>query len=140
LSSPHIFTQFNQLGATASSYLINKNVTSFEKILELSEQAVASIIGKNITFASKLIEAVKLLPKFEVTWNITNRKSIASKTNNAHAAYCDSTDETASIEVCCSLLNFEDLSENGGTLGAKNKMVVIIGDSNNNLVYYQRIK
>ena len=72
--SDHIFTQFNQLGFTSSNHLINKNITKFEQILELNEQTLALITGKSLIFATKLIEAVKKLPKFEVTWSLANRK------------------------------------------------------------------
>ena len=105
----------------------------------MNEQSLALIIGKSITFASKLLEAVKKLPRFEFSWKITNRKTSLVR-NQDNSINSSSTDETACVEVVCSMLNFEDLSDNGGTLGLKNKMVIIVGDSNNNLIYSQRIK
>ena len=102
----------------------------------MNEQTLALITGKSLIFATKLIEAVKKLPKFEVTWSLVNRKEAFVKNQNGSSI----NDETVSVELACSMLNFEDLTVNGGTLGFKNKMVIMVGDSNNNLIYSQRLK
>lgn len=124
--SNHIFTQFNGLGATSSACLIKENVTSFEKILELNEQKVASIIGKNLSFATSLLEAVKLLPRFEFTWKILNTKH-------------ENDDETTLVEIYCSLVNYSEIRDNGGTLGLNNRLILVAGDYFKNVLYQQRL-
>ena len=121
--SPHIFTQFNGLGAASSVCLVNENITTLSQLSRLSEQRIVSILGKSATYVQNLIGAVKRLPCFEISFEIIKQNS-----------------EQAYIEVVCSMLNFNDLGENGGTLGLKNQLLFVAGDSKNNLMHYQRLK
>ena len=116
-----MFKQFNKVGATYSSNLINEGITTIDKLLELSPIRLDQILNKN-GLGQSLLNSAKKLPKFEIQFKKINTNQISH-----------------TLEVRCVLLNYEDLKEcgDGGTLGLYNPMIFVMGDMNNNLLTYQ---
>ncbi|RNA32523.1 putative ATP-dependent DNA helicase HFM1 [Brachionus plicatilis] len=118
--SPHIFRQFNRIGLGLSQSFVRQSITSFDKVLELNQFEIERRLNKNSPFGTIVIETVKKLPEFRITCEIIS---------------------LGQVNLSISLLNFDFIKtfDDGGTLGLKTPISLIIGDEINNLVFTKRI-
>ena len=104
--------------------MINEGITTIDKLLETSPIKLDKILNKN-GLGQSLLNSAKKLPRFDIVFK---------KVNPNQVAY--------TLEVAYVLRNIDDIREcgDGGTLGLFNPIMFILGDMNNNLLFYQRFK
>ena len=137
MCSPHLFTQFNGIGITLSSHLVNEGITTFAKVLELGEARIEAILNKNSAFGTSFVESIKRLPQFEIIFSRTLAKHTLK--HNTKLSQSDDNDEIAYIDIQCKMLNFAELRADGNTLGECSQLIIVVGDSCNTLIHFQRM-
>lgn len=116
--SPHIFKQFKGIGATLSQNLVNNKITTFENFEKFDSKYLESVLNKHPPFGRLLIETVVKLPNYAIK---------IEKIGDG-------------VEIRCEMTNFAAmLNTDCGTLGFKNQMILIVGDGNNQLIFFQKI-
>jgi hypothetical protein len=125
--SPHIFKQFNRIGATLSQALVDANITTFQDLIKTGPRRLEAILKKNEPFGNHVVDTLEKLPVFSIKFE---------KLNGSHG-------QNVCIEVKCVLENYETLlacGEDGGTLPPNHQLLFILGDVKDKLLYYQKMR
>lgn len=119
--SPYLSRQLDRIGPTLGTLLAACGKTSFTVIKNSNPRDLEGIINRAPPFGNHLQEAVEHLPKYGLTANL-----MQSGPNNVHRA-----------NVRVTLLNADDIRKKN-TAGEHHWVVLIVGDTNNNLLSYNR--
>ena len=123
--SPHILKQFARIGDSISLHFVQAQVTTFAQVERMNARLIESIAKKHAPFGATLLETVQKLPKFAIRFERDAGDSRA----------------VGLVKVRFCLENLVKLIENGdgGTLGTKYNIVIVVGDENNNLLVFEKI-
>ena len=126
--SPHILKQFARIGDSISLHFVQAQVTSFVQVERMDARLIDSIAKKHAPFGTVLLETVQKLPKFAIRFERDN-------------GYAGNSRAAGLVKVRFCLENLAKLIENGdgGTLGTKFNIVIVVGDENNNLLVFEKI-
>ena len=126
----HIFKQFNRIGTTLSQHLVNADITTFKKMLQLNPRRLEAILNKSSPFGNHIMDTIAQLPLLGIEF--------ARQTNYQR----DIDRDTVEININCVMKNYDIMSEleNGGCLGLGCQIIFILGDEFNNLLASQRLK
>ncbi|KAK2822171.1 hypothetical protein Q5P01_022236 [Channa striata] len=121
-NSPYVSKQLEKIGQTMSTAMVNAGLTTFSKIEQTSPRELELILNRHPPFGNQIRESVIHLPKYEVTLEQLPRYSCA----------------TAEIVIKVNLKNQAQLVSRRP---AKDHHYVslIIGDSDNNVVFLQKL-
>ncbi|XP_029380596.1 probable ATP-dependent DNA helicase HFM1 [Echeneis naucrates] len=120
--SPYVSKQLEKIGQTLSMAMVNAGLTSFSKIEQTNPRELELILNRHPPFGNQIRESVLHLPKYEVTLEQLPRYS------------CD----TAEIMVKVNLKNQAQLLSRR-TAPDYHFVSLIIGDSDNNVVFLQKL-
>jgi hypothetical protein len=117
-----MFKQFNEVGETYSSILVNEGITTIDKLLEMTPIQLDKKLKTN-SLGQWLLNSAKKLPRFDIVFKKVN--------------HVENT-----LEVKCVLQNIDEIREcgDGCTLGLFNPIMFILGDMNNNLLFNESFK
>jgi ATP-dependent DNA helicase HFM1/MER3 len=122
--SPHLFKQFSRIGLALSQALVDSNITSIDTLMNTNPRRLEAILKKNKPFGDHVIETLKNLPKYSISFNKLN----------------DQSDDKCTVDVICSMDNYNCLDENGGHLGSMHPLMFILGDEYQNLLVFAKLK
>ncbi|KAK6627517.1 hypothetical protein RUM44_009995 [Polyplax serrata] len=118
--SPFLSRQLDRIGPTLGSLLAACNKTSFEAIERSNPRDLEKVLNRAPPFGNHLLDAVRHLPKYNLTVEMIRTNANGIQTN---------------IKV--SLLNSNDIAKRN-TAGDHHWVSLIVGDTNNNLLSYNR--
>ncbi|XP_058487783.1 probable ATP-dependent DNA helicase HFM1 isoform X1 [Solea solea] len=121
-NSPYVSKQLEKIGQTLSTAMVNAGLTTFSKIEQTNARDLELIVNRHPPFGNQIKESVIHLPKYEVTLEQLPRYSCA----------------TAEIVVKVNLKNQAQLLSRR-TAPDHHYVSLIIGDSDNNLVFLQKL-
>ncbi|XP_040912221.1 probable ATP-dependent DNA helicase HFM1 [Toxotes jaculatrix] len=121
-NSPYVSKQLERIGQTLSAAMVNAGLTTFSKIEQTNPRELELILNRHPPFGNQIRESVTHLPKYEVTLEQLPRYSCA----------------TAEIVVKVSLKNQAQL-QSRRTAPDRHYVSLIIGDSDNNVVFLQKL-
>ncbi|XP_067331830.1 probable ATP-dependent DNA helicase HFM1 isoform X2 [Channa argus] len=121
-NSPFVSKQLEKIGQTLSTAMVNAGLTTFSKIEQTSPRELELILNRHPPFGNQIRESVIHLPKYEVTLEQLPRHSCA----------------TAEIVVKVKLKNQAQLVSKR-TAKDHHYVYLIIGDSDNNVVFLQKL-
>lgn len=118
--SPYLSRQLDRIGPTLGSLLAVSGKTTFAAIEKSNPRDLERILNRAPPFGNNLQEVVAHLPKYKLVTELikSNLKSIQ-------------------VKVTASLLN-ADVIKRKNTAGEHHWAVLIVGDTNNNLLSYNR--
>ncbi|XP_069823753.1 probable ATP-dependent DNA helicase HFM1 [Dendropsophus ebraccatus] len=121
-NSLHVSKQLDKIGVTLANAMVNAGLTSFKKIEDFNARELELIVNRHPPFGNQIKESVIYLPKYGVSMEQVGRYSST----------------TAEILLTVKLTNFEQLQKRR-TAPASHHVAFIIGDSDNQVVFKQRI-
>ncbi|KAM6948757.1 LOW QUALITY PROTEIN: putative ATP-dependent DNA helicase HFM1 [Aplochiton taeniatus] len=121
-NSPYVSRQLEKIGLTLSTAMVNAGITTFNKIEQTNARELELIVNRHPPFGNQIRDAVINLPKYEVSLEQLPRYSML----------------TAEIIVTVTLRNREQLLSKR-TAPDYHYGTLIIGDSDNNVVYLQKL-
>ncbi|XP_063795986.1 probable ATP-dependent DNA helicase HFM1 isoform X3 [Pseudophryne corroboree] len=121
-NSSHVSKQLEKIGVTLANAMVNAGLTSFKKIEDMNARELELIVNRHPPFGNQIKESVIYLPKYELGIEQTSRYSPT----------------VAEIVVTIMLKNFEQLQKRR-TAPDFHHVTLIIGDSDNQVVFKQRI-
>ncbi|XP_071346356.1 probable ATP-dependent DNA helicase HFM1 isoform X2 [Trachinotus anak] len=121
-NSPYVSKQLEKIGQTLSTAMVNAGLTTFSKIEQTNARELELILNRHPPFGNQIRESVVHLPKYEVTLEQLPRYSCA----------------TAEIVVKVNLKNQAQLLSRR-TAPDHHYVSLIIGDSDNNVVFLQKL-
>ncbi|XP_042284250.1 probable ATP-dependent DNA helicase HFM1 isoform X1 [Thunnus maccoyii] len=121
-NSPYVSKQLEKIGQTLSTAMVNAGLTTFSKIEQTNARELELILNRHPPFGNQIRESVIHLPKYEVTLEQLSRYS------------CD----IAEIVVKVNLKNQAQLLPRR-TSPDRHYVTLIIGDSDNNVVFLQKL-
>ncbi|KAG7227175.1 hypothetical protein INR49_013974, partial [Caranx melampygus] len=121
-NSPYISKQLEKIGQALSTAMVNAGLTSFSKIEQTNPRELELILNRHPPFGNQIRESVIHLPKYEVTLEQLSRYSCA----------------TAEVVVKANLKNQAQLLSRR-TAPDHHYVSLIIGDSDNNVVFLQKL-
>ncbi|XP_024864995.1 probable ATP-dependent DNA helicase HFM1 [Kryptolebias marmoratus] len=121
-NSPYVSKQLEKIGQTLSTAMVNAGLTTFTKIEQTNPRELELIVNRHPPFGNQIRESVTHLPKYSVTLEQLPRYSSA----------------TAEIVVKVTLKNQAELLSRR-TAPDQHCVSLIIGNSDNNVVYLQKL-
>ncbi|XP_026231243.1 probable ATP-dependent DNA helicase HFM1 isoform X2 [Anabas testudineus] len=121
-NSPYVSKQLEKIGQTLSTAMVNAGLTTFNKIEQTNPRELELILNRHPPFGNQIRESVIHLPKYEVTLEQLPRYSCA----------------TAEIVVKVKVKNQAQVLSKR-TAQDHHYVSVIIGDSDNNVVFLQKL-
>ncbi|XP_056149816.1 probable ATP-dependent DNA helicase HFM1 [Lampris incognitus] len=121
-NSPYVSKQLEKIGLTLSTAMVNAGLTTFNKIEEINARELELIVNRHPPFGNQIKESVINLPKYEVSLEQLPRYSCA----------------TAEIVLTVNLKNQEQLLSKR-TAPDHHYVTIIVGDSDNNVVFLQKL-
>uniref|UniRef100_A0A4W6FFG8 DNA 3'-5' helicase n=1 Tax=Lates calcarifer TaxID=8187 RepID=A0A4W6FFG8_LATCA len=121
-NSPYVSKQLEKIGQTLSTAMVNTGLTTFSKIEQTNPRELELILNRHPPFGNQIRESVVHLPKYEVTLEQLPRYNCA----------------TAEIVVKVILKNQAQLLSRR-TAPDHHYVSLIIGDSDNNVVFLQKL-
>nr|XP_020471702.1 probable ATP-dependent DNA helicase HFM1 isoform X2 [Monopterus albus] len=121
-NSPYVSKQLEKIGQTLSTAMVNAGLTTFSKIEQTNARELELILNRHPPFGNQIRESVIHLPKYDVTLEQLPRYSCA----------------TAEIMVKVQLKNQAQLLSRR-TAPDNHYISLIIGDSDNNVVFLQKL-
>lgn len=123
--SPHVFKQFARIGDSISHHLVAAGVTSFERLVRMDPREIDAITKKSSPFGQVLVETISKLPRYSIRFE---------KLNNSRG-------DASQVVVRCRMNNLSQIAslKDGGPLGAKQPMMLVIGDEKNRLLLFEKI-
>ncbi|KAM7400961.1 hypothetical protein PAMA_005250 [Pampus argenteus] len=121
-NSPYVSKQLEKIGQTLSTAMVNAGLTTFSKIEQTNARELELILNRHPPFGNQIRESVIHLPKYEVTLEQLPRYSCA----------------VAEIVVKVILKNQAQLLSRR-TSPNRHYVSLIIGDSDNNVVFLQKL-
>ncbi|XP_062285176.1 probable ATP-dependent DNA helicase HFM1 [Scomber scombrus] len=121
-NSPYISKQLEKIGQTLSTAMVNAGLTTFNKIEQTNPRELELILNRHPPFGNQIRESVIHLPKYEVTLEQLPRYSCSM----------------AEIVVRVNLKNQAELLPKR-TSPDRHYVSLIIGDSENNVVFLQKL-
>ncbi|KAI4874988.1 hypothetical protein NFI96_017657 [Prochilodus magdalenae] len=122
-NSLYVSKQLDKIGLSLATAMVNAGLTSFSKIEATNARELELIVNRHPPFGNQIREAVTNLPKYEIRLEQLPRYSVS----------------TADILVTVNLKNFEQLLIKR-TAPDYHYVTLIIGDSDNNMVFQQKIQ
>ncbi|XP_072547111.1 probable ATP-dependent DNA helicase HFM1 [Salminus brasiliensis] len=120
--SPYVSKQLDKIGLSLATAMVNAGLTSFNKIEATNPRELELIVNRHPPFGNQIKEAVSKLPKYEIRLEQLPKYSVS----------------TAEILVTVNLKNFEQLTTKR-TAPDHHYATLIIGDSDNSVVFQQKI-
>ncbi|KAM9324770.1 putative ATP-dependent DNA helicase HFM1 [Gastrophryne carolinensis] len=120
--SLHVSKQLDKIGVSLANAMVNAGLTSFEKIENTNPRELELIVNRHPPFGNQIKESVLHLPKYELRIEQLPK--------------CSSS--VAEIVVTVLLTNFERLQKKR-TAPDSHYITFVIGDSENNVVFRQKI-
>ncbi|XP_066533926.1 probable ATP-dependent DNA helicase HFM1 isoform X2 [Hoplias malabaricus] len=121
-NSPYVSKQLDKIGLSLATAMVNAGLTSFNKIEITNARELELIVNRHPPFGNQIKESVSNLPKYEIILEQLPRYSVS----------------TAEIQVTVNLKNFEQLLIKR-TAPDHHYTSLLIGDSDNNVVFQQKI-
>uniref|UniRef100_A0A3B4C0J6 Probable ATP-dependent DNA helicase HFM1 n=1 Tax=Pygocentrus nattereri TaxID=42514 RepID=A0A3B4C0J6_PYGNA len=121
-NSTYVSKQLDKIGLSLATAMVNAGLTSFNKIEATNARELELIVNRHPPFGNQIREAVSKLPKYEIRVEQLPRYSVS----------------TADILVTVNLKNFEQLLTKR-TAPDHHYVTLIIGDSDNHVVFQQKI-
>uniref|UniRef100_A0A672ZAM3 Probable ATP-dependent DNA helicase HFM1 n=1 Tax=Sphaeramia orbicularis TaxID=375764 RepID=A0A672ZAM3_9TELE len=121
-NSLYVSKQLEKIGQTLSTAMVNAGLTTFSKIEQTNAREIELILNRHPPFGNQIRESVIHLPKYEVTLEQLPRYSCT----------------TAEVVVKVNLKNQAQLLSKR-TAPNQHYVTLIIGDSNNNVVFLQKL-
>ncbi|XP_049816941.1 probable ATP-dependent DNA helicase HFM1 [Aethina tumida] len=115
-NSPFVSKQLNGIGSVFSNLLVNAGKKTFNDILQTNPRELEIILKKKSPFGSKIQDEVKHIPKYTMTLELHDKKS---------------------IKLTITLMNLDSIDEyvTGNDLSL---MTLLIGDEDNNILLYEQ--
>ncbi|XP_047188173.1 probable ATP-dependent DNA helicase HFM1 isoform X2 [Scophthalmus maximus] len=121
-NSPYVSKQLEKIGQTLSTAMVNAGLTTLSKIEQTNAREIELIINRHPPFGNQIRESVIHLPKYEVTLEQLPRYNCAM----------------AEIVVKVNLKNQAQLLSRR-TTPDHHYVSLVIGDSDNNVVFLQKL-
>lgn len=121
-NSPYVSRQLEKIGQSLSTAMVNAGLTTFSRIENTNAREIELILNRHPPFGNQIRESVLHLPKYEVTIEQLPRYSPT----------------TAEVIVMVHLKNQAQL-QSKRTAPGQHYTSLIIGDSDNNIVYLQKL-
>ncbi|KAM3865988.1 putative ATP-dependent DNA helicase HFM1 [Diretmus argenteus] len=121
-NSPYVSKQLERIGLTLSTAMVNAGLSTFSKIEQINARELELIVNRHPPFGNQIRESVMNLPKYEVSLEQLPRYSSA----------------TAEIVVTVNLKNQKQLLSRR-TAPDHHYVTLIMGDSDNNVVFLQKL-
>uniref|UniRef100_A0A3Q0SYV1 Probable ATP-dependent DNA helicase HFM1 n=1 Tax=Amphilophus citrinellus TaxID=61819 RepID=A0A3Q0SYV1_AMPCI len=121
-NSPYVSKQLEKIGQTLSTAMVNAGLTTFGKIEQTNARELELILNRHPPFGNQIRESVVHLPKYEVTLEQLPRYSSG----------------TAEIVLKVSVKNQAQLLTKR-TAQDHHYVSIIIGDSDNNVIFLQKL-
>uniref|UniRef100_A0A3Q3LBA5 Probable ATP-dependent DNA helicase HFM1 n=1 Tax=Mastacembelus armatus TaxID=205130 RepID=A0A3Q3LBA5_9TELE len=121
-NSPYVSKQLEKIGQTHSTAMVNAGLTTFSKIEQTNARELELILNRHPPFGNQIRESVIHLPKYEIALEQLPKYSSA----------------TAEIVVKVHLKNQAQLLSRRTTQD-HHYVSLIIGDSDNNVVFLQKL-
>ncbi|CAH0564906.1 unnamed protein product [Brassicogethes aeneus] len=117
-NSPYVGKQLTGIGAVLSRQLANAGKTTFEKISSTNPRELEMILKKKSPFGNKIIDEIKHIPKYEMTLERNNNKTLT---------------------LSFGITNPQDL-QTQVTGKDSSLMTLLVGDSNNEILLYEQYR
>lgn len=119
--SPHVFKQFARIGDSISHHLVAAGVTTFEHLLGMKPIEIESITKKGPPFGQTIIETVSKLPRYSIQFEKLSEFQ---------------------VQIRCRMNNLTQIASytDGGPLGTKQPMMLVVGDEKNRLLLFEKMK
>nr|DBA18086.1 TPA: hypothetical protein GDO54_016376 [Pyxicephalus adspersus] len=121
-NSSHVSKQLEKIGVTLANAMVNAGLTSFQKIEDTNPRELELIVNRHPPFGNQIKESVHHLPNYKLGIEQLPRYSSS----------------VAEIVVTVLLTNYERLQKKR-TAPDFHHIILIIGDSDNNVVFKQKI-
>ncbi|XP_073427861.1 probable ATP-dependent DNA helicase HFM1 [Dendrobates tinctorius] len=121
-NSLHVSKQLDKIGITLANAMVSASLTTFKKIEDFNARELELIVNRHPPFGNQIKEAIMYLPKYELDIEQVGRYSPTM----------------GEILVTVKLTNFEQLQKKR-TASASHHVSLIIGDSDNHIVFKQKI-
>ncbi|CAI9620983.1 unnamed protein product [Staurois parvus] len=121
-NSTHVSKQLEKIGVTLANAMVNEGLTSFKKIEDTNPRELELIVNRNPPFGNQIKESVLHLPTYELGIEQLTRYTLS----------------VAEIVVTVLLTNYEKLQKKR-TAPDCHHVTLIIGDTDNNIVFKQKI-
>ncbi|KAM8930577.1 putative ATP-dependent DNA helicase HFM1 [Pelodytes ibericus] len=120
--SLHVSKQLEKIGVTLSNAMVNAGLTTFKKIEDTNARELELIVNRHPPFGNQIKESVMYLPKYNIGFEQLARYSSA----------------VAEVVITILLTNFEQLQKKR-TAPDSHYVTLIIGDSDNHIVFKQKV-
>ncbi|CAL8311544.1 unnamed protein product [Gadus morhua 'NCC'] len=121
--SPYVSKQLEKIGLTLSTAMVNAGLTTFSRIEHTHPRELELIVNRHPPFGNQIKESVVNLPKYEVSLEQLPRYSCA----------------TAEMVVTVKIKNLEQLLSRKTAPDRQHHFTLIMGDSDNRVVFLQRL-
>ncbi|XP_063061418.1 probable ATP-dependent DNA helicase HFM1 [Engraulis encrasicolus] len=121
-NSPYIARQLDKIGVHLATAMVNAGLTTFGKIEQTNARELELIVNRHPPFGNQIRESVLALPKYEL-----HLEQLPVYSNAG-----------ADVSVTVSMTNFGQMSANNASMGGHH-VNLIIGDCDNNVVFYQTL-
>uniref|UniRef100_A0A8C5F9D6 DNA 3'-5' helicase n=1 Tax=Gadus morhua TaxID=8049 RepID=A0A8C5F9D6_GADMO len=121
--SPYVSKQLEKIGLTLSTAMVNAGLTTFSRIEHTHPRELELIVNRHPPFGNQIKESVVNLPKYEVSLEQLPRYSCA----------------TAEMVVTVKMKNLEQLLSRKTAPDRQHHFTLIMGDSDNRVVFLQRL-
>ncbi|XP_018415798.1 PREDICTED: probable ATP-dependent DNA helicase HFM1 [Nanorana parkeri] len=122
-NSSHVSKQLEKIGVTLANAMVNAGLTSFQKIEDTNPRELELIVNRNPPFGNQIKELVLHLPNYKLGIEQLAKYNLSE----------------AEIVVTVLLTNYERLQKKR-TAPDSHHVTLLIGDSDNNLVFKQKIR
>ncbi|KAK7065847.1 ATP-dependent DNA helicase MER3, partial [Halocaridina rubra] len=121
-NSRHVTRQLERIGPTFSSFFVQSKITSFTALEETTPRNIELILNRQPPFGNRIRDQAIKLPRYELTLEQNNQVLL----------------DRSDLKVTIRLANYLDLRE-GATTPRHHSCRLLIGDSDNSVVFQQRI-
>ncbi|KAG5286894.1 hypothetical protein AALO_G00020010 [Alosa alosa] len=121
-NSPYVSRQLDKIGLSLATAMVNAGLTTFSKIEQTNTRELELIVNRHPPFGNQIRERILSLPKYEL-----RLEQLPVYSNSA-----------AEISVTVNMRNFDQLIAKKTPL-SHHYITVIIGDCDNNVVFFQKL-